>query len=221
MIDFDVNDLYTIDPYINGYTEYNNALAALKNNKIDYSEWILLKSPYLLFIESEKLKPILMNYDSATSQQWRNMVSKTKPLVPGDEYLLYRRADRINNLLKDFIGNDAFNEAEKSSYVIIFNYKNKENLYQWSKFGKIYVLGRYYNNKYKLAMGFTKELKNVIPPSDVLLEVGKHKIGDLEQKINIQVLHNKDKIMKWMKTPYFNKGKFYPTQPASPIQKTI
>jgi len=216
-----VNDLYTIDPYINGYMEYNNALTALKNNGIEYNEWILLKSPYYFYIESEGKKPILFNYSDASTQQWRNIVSKTKPLVPSDEYILYRRADKINNLLKDFIGNDAFNEAAKSKYTIVFNYKNKENLYRWSKFSKIYVIGRYYNNKYKLAIGFSKQLKNMIPPSDILLEIGSHKIGELEQKINTQVLHNKDKIMKWSRTPYFNKGQFFPTQPASPIQKFI
>ncbi len=211
------SDIITIDPYTS-IDSYNEALSALDNNKIKYKEWISTLTPYLFYISIDNgQKPIMINYDIISSTDWTKVVSKVQPLISNDIYQLYRRPDK-NKQIGWYINNDVFRRAKKVN-TVIFNYMNKEQLFNLSKtYGRIYPLGKYMNGRYKLAIAFDTEIKNIVLPNDIMLEMGKHKDGMLEAAINYKVLRNQDKIEKWSMTPYFENGKFYPTSPMSPIK---
>ena len=213
-----ISEIFSIDPFYD-VNQYNESLQALANNNIKYEEFILLKNPYNFYLRLENKKlPVMLNYEMISRNRWMNLVTKVKPLVPKDILKLYRFNKNISSL-KDYVNNDAFAEALKSKRTIIFNYKNREQLMNLSKsYGKIYILGKYINNKHRLAMCFNPEIKNVLMPNDMLLDIKEHKLGELELKINNFILKNKEKIIKYSQTPYFENGKYIPTSPASPIK---
>jgi len=211
------NYFFTIDPYTS-IDQYNEALHALDNNKIKYTEWVSTLQPYNFFLWLEgNQTPLMMNYDVMNSTDWTKVVSKVQPLQSNDIVRLYRRTNKQSDI-SQYINNDAFNYALKQPKTIVFQYRNKESLMSLSKsYGRIYPLGRYMNGGKRLAMCFDPGIKNVLIPSEILLEIGKHKVGELEVKINYTVLRNHDKIQKWSKTPRFEDGKFIPTSPVSPL----
>jgi len=213
-----MKEIFTIDPFYD-VNQYNESLQALINNNIKYEEFILMKTPFNFYLRLEdKRLPTMINYEMINRSRWNYIVTKVKPLVPKDILKLYRFNKSLNSM-KDYVNNDAFSEALKSKRTIIFNYKNREQLLSLSKtYGKIYVLGKYVNNKYRLAMCFNPEIKNVIMPNELLLDIKEQKLGELELKINNTILKNKEKIIKYSMTPYFENGKFYPTSPYSPIK---
>lgn len=210
-------DLFTIDPYTS-IESYNESLSALDNNNISYTEWISTLAPYKFYLNLGGTHPVMINYDIIDKTDWKFLVSKVQPLRTNDEVLLYRRSSRKNNI-RVYINNDAFERAMKADKTLIFRYDNKEELLQLSNsYGLIYPLGKYINNNMKLAMCFDAQIKNVIPPNHVMLEIGKHRVGELEAQINWKVLRNQDKITKWVLTPKFKDGKFFPTSPKSPLR---
>ncbi|MCD6370814.1 MAG: hypothetical protein J7L63_04925, partial [Thermoplasmata archaeon] len=143
---------------------------------------------------------------------------KVLPLVVNDEFKLYRRNDKVSTIFRDVANNDAFNESLESKQTIIFSSMNKEFVQNISRQidGKFYPLGKHYN-KYKLWMCFNPEVKNYVTPGNILMEVGKMGMGKLEQKINFELLKNKEKIVKYIRTPHYENGKFKQTSPMSPI----
>jgi len=214
---YKVNELVTIDPYYD-LSDYNEALQALENNKIKYKEWISTFSPYEFYLHLDGQKPVMMNYDIPTKTIWQKLVSKVQPLTINDEVVLYRRGNNVSNL-KDYINNDVFKTAFNAKDTIVFLYENKEQLLSLSKtYGVIYPIGKYLKGAKRLAICFDTKIKNVLTPSDIQLEIGKHKIGELEMKINYKVLRNIDKIEKWVRTPKFKDGKYLPTRPMSPMK---
>lgn len=207
---------FTIDPYVSN-EDYNQALQALKNNKIDYTEFIGTLGSYYFYLSLENnQRPIMINYDTMSQTEWTNAVSKVKPLKTNDIYLLYRRGEKSD--IARYIENDVFKQARKKQSVV-FKLKNKEELIQLSKiYGRIYPLGVYFNGSIKLAICFNPEIKNSLTNDRLVIEMGPHKVGELEKKINFTGLRNQDKIIKYSLTPYYDKGKFYPTSPQSPLK---
>ena len=160
----------------------------------------------------------MMNYETIDKNTWERTVSKVKPLTTNDEVLLYRRGDVISQV-KRYVNNDVFEKAQKMDFCIVFDYKNKERMLQLSRsYGTIYTLGRYLKGAKRLAICFNKGIKQVLDPSDIEIEMGKHKFGELEIQINQKVLRRQDKIIKYSQTPYFKDGKFYQTSPVSPLK---
>jgi len=216
------NNAFSIDAYTN-YLDYNNALNALKNNGVEYFETLQSVSPFYYFIFLEnKDKPLLMNYDEMNSSQWKTLLTKVQPLTPNDEYLLYRRNDKVTSIFKDIVNNDYMNEALKEKTVIVFNEQNKQLVQNMSRTidSKFYALGKYYS-KYKLWCCFSSEVKNFVKPGNILLEGKFSKVGQLEQKLNFEVLVNKEKLIKYSKTPYYEKGQLVQTSPVSPVWKGL
>jgi len=207
---------FTIDPYTT-INEYNQALEALKNNGIDYTEFISVFGDYKFYLSLENNQhPIMINYDKMDNTTWTRCVSKTKPLYANDIYLLYRRGEKSD--IARYVENDVFKMARKEQ-SIVFKISTKEEFYSLSRaFGTIYPLGVYFNGGIKLAISFNPEIKNALTKNRILLEMGPHKVGRLEAEINYKALRNQDKIIKWTKTPYFKDGKFYPTSPQSPLK---
>ena len=210
------NTFFTIDPYTD-VGQYNESLEALKNNNIDYTEFISVLGQYDWYLSLENSQtPIMINYNKMDRTTWTKVVSKVKPLKTNDIYLLYRRGEKSD--ISKYIDNDVFKMAKKK-HSIVFTIKNKEELFNLSKmYGKIYPLGVYINGSVRLAISFNKEIKNSLEPSRIKLEMPPHKTGELELKINNKVLRYMDKIEKYTLTPYFDKGKFYPTSPMNPMK---
>jgi hypothetical protein len=210
------NTFFTIDPYVS-LLEYNQALQSLENNKINYTELISLMGKYYWYLSLENNQtPIMMNYDKMDRTNWTKTVTKVKPLKSNDIYLLYRRGEKSD--VAKYIENDVFKKARRNKSVV-FKIKNKEDFIRLSKlYGEIYPLGVYFNGSIKLGICFNTEIKNSITPDRIVLEMGPHKLGELELAINYNVLRNQDKIIKYTETPYFKNGKFYPTSPMSPLK---
>lgn len=211
-----ISTLITIDPFYD-ISAYNESLQALDNNGVPYTEWIALKTGYEFYIGLQQ-KPIMINYEVIDKNTWERTVSKVQPLTTNDEVLLYRRNNVISEVRK-FVNNDVFEKALKSEFTIVFDYKNREQLLQLSKsYGLIYPLGKYLRGAKRLAVCFDKAIKNVLIPSDIELEIGMHTFGELELRINKEVLRRQDKIIKYSKTPAYKDGKFYQTSPVSPLK---
>jgi hypothetical protein len=158
----------------------------------------------------------MINYDKIDQTNWINLIRKTKPIRANDIYQLYRRGQKSD--IERYITNDWIKIASKSNSVI-FRIKNKEELYMLSKsYGRIYPLGVYFNGSIRLGICFDTSIKNALTPDRILLEMGPHKIGKLELEINRKILRNQDKLIKYTMTPYWQDGKFHPTNPMSPLK---
>ena len=210
------SSFFTIDPYVS-ITEYNQALQALENNGIKYTEFInVLGNKYWYLSLENNQRPIMINYDNIDNTTWTKVVSKTKPLKSNHIYLLYRRGEKSD--IAKYVENDWLRKARKSKSVV-FTIRNKEEVLNLSKlYGRIYPLGVYFNGGIKLAICFNPEIKNSLMPDRIKLEMDPHKVGELELAINFKVLRNQDKIIKYVETPYWDKGNFYPTSPMSPLK---
>ena len=197
---------YTLDNYY-GVKFYNDTREALKNNQIKFKEFIEIKSPYNWYIKlDDNLKPIMVNYDE--KQKYRFLVQKVKALRTNEEYLLQRREDDAGTNIKKYIFNDAFRDSEE--YGIFFHIKSKDELLKISKEfpGKIYYLGKYYDNKYRVCICNNIMIKNYINPGQILLEKTPEmkEPGKFEAEFNYRVLKLNDYIVKYTETIYAING---------------
>lgn len=197
---------YTLDNYY-GVKFYNDTREALKNNQIKFKEFIEIKSPYNWYIKlDDNLKPIMVNYDE--KQKYRFLVQKVKALRSNEEYLLQRREDDAGTNIKKYIFNDAFRDSEE--YGIFFHIKSKDELLKISREfpGKIYYLGKYYDNKYRVCICNNIMIKNYINPGQILLEKTPEmkEPGKFEAEFNYRVLKLNDYIVKYTETIYAING---------------
>lgn len=197
---------YTLDNYY-GVKFYNDTREALKNNQIKFKEFIEIKSPYKWYIKlDDNLKPIMVNYDE--KQKYRFLVQKVQALRSNEEYLLQRREDDAGTNIKKYIFNDAFRDSEE--YGIFFHIKSKDELLKISKEfpGKIYYLGKYYDNKYRVCICNNIMIKNYINPGQILLEKTPEmkEPGKFEAEFNYRVLKLNDYIVKYTETIYALNG---------------
>lgn len=196
---------YTIDNYYD-INFYNSAKEALKNNKVDFNEFIEIKPPYNWYFKlPDNLKPVLVNYDE--KEKYRFLVQKVRSLRPNDEYVLQRRTDDSGSAIQKYIYNDAFRDS--SEYGIFFNINSKDSLLSISKQfpGKIYYLGKYYN-KFRVCLCNNPMIKNYIDQSQILMEKEPEmkEIGRFEAEFNYRVLKLKDSIIKYSETIYAING---------------
>ena len=197
---------YTLDSYYN-VKFYNETKEALKNNQIKFSEFLDIKAPYNWWYKlPEGLKPIMINYDE--KEKSRFFVRKVQTLRPNEEYVLQRRENDTGANITKYIYNDAFRDC--SEYGIFFHIKSKDELLKISKDfpGKIYYLGKYYDNKYKVCLCDNVLIKNYINPSQILLEKtpDMKEPGRFEADFNYYVLKLKDYIVKYTETIYALNG---------------
>lgn len=197
---------YTLDNYYS-VKFYNETREALKNNKIKFSEFIDIKSPYQWYFKlNDNTKPIMVNYDEVEKNRF--FIRKVQALRPNEEYLLQRREDDAGANLKKYLFNDAFRDAE--NYGIFFHIKSKDELLKLSKDfpGKIYYLGKYYDNKFRVCLCNNIMIKNYISPNQILLEKTQDmkEIGRFEAEFNYRVLKLNDYIIKYTETIYAQNG---------------
>ena len=197
---------YTLDPYYNTKF-YNEAKEALKNNNVKFSEFLDIKTPYNWYYKlPDGIKPIMVNYDE--KEKSRFFIRKVQALRPNEEYVLQRRTDDTGANITKYIYNDAFRDI--TDYGVFFNIKNKDELLRISKEypGKIYYLGKYYDNKFRVCLCNNKMIKNYIEPSQILLEKTPEmkEPGRFEADFNYLVLKLKDYIVKYTETIYAENG---------------
>lgn len=197
---------YTLDNYY-PIKFYNQVKEALKNNNIKFSEFIDIKTPYNWYFKlSEGIKPIMVNYDEISKNRF--LIRKVQALRPNEEYILQRRDDDSGNNIKKYIYNDAFRDAE--NYGIFFNIKSKDEFIKLSKNypGKIYYLGKYYDNKFRVCLCSNNMIKNYILPDQILLEKSQEmkEPGRFESEFNYRILKLKDYIIKYTETIYAENG---------------
>lgn len=196
---------YTIDPYYD-VNFYNQSKEALKNNNVNFSEFIEIKSPYRWFLKLNE-SPIMVNYDKLEKNRF--LVQKVQALRPNEEYLLQRRGNSEGTNIKRYIYNDAFRDAE--DYGLFFNIKNREEFIRLSREypGKIYYLGKYYDNKFRVCLVNNPMIKNYILPNQILLEKtpDMKEPGRFEAEFNYKILKFNDFIYKTSETIYSQDGK--------------
>jgi hypothetical protein len=201
----------TVDPYY-PTNFYNESKEALKNNSIEFQEFIVTKQPYHWYFQLDQ-KPIMVNYDVASNSDLRWLVTTVNPLKPSDEYLLLRREnDSGKKALLKFVENTPMKEARESDHSIFFTIKNREEGIQLSKdyFGKIWYMGKYYNNRFRVCLGTHETLKGFLKPSQILLEKTSDMKGPgrFESELNWKIFRGVDYLTKFTETPYFENGTY-------------
>lgn len=215
--------IFTIDPYY-PVTFYNECLEALKNNNINYNELINIKSPYNWYIKTEK-EPIMVNYDEISKNDKRFLVTKIVSVRDNEQYFTQRRDDSSSpgGILR-YIENEPFKDARNSNTSLFFK-GTRDNLIKISKEfpGKIWYLGKYYNNTIRVFLCNNDIIKNYINKNDILLEKGtEHKLpGYFEADFNWKILKNKEYIIKHFETLYIQNGQVYYPKYYTDTTKTI
>lgn len=199
-----IDDYYDID-------FYNDALMALEENGVQYSEHILFQNSsipkYCLNLPSA---PLMVHYNSLLPEDEKYLVSKVIPIDANSSVELYRKqGDFGKGIRKEIYLNDAFLSIE--NYAAFINISSKEEALKLSKDIplRIWYLGKYFN-KYKVCLITSDYFIPALKESQILLEkTEKMSIVRFEQEFNFSVLHRKDRLIKYSKTPYFEGGIFY------------
>ena len=199
-----IDDYYDID-------FYNDALMALEENGVQYSEHILFQNSsipkYCLNLPSA---PLMVHYNSLLPEEEKYLVSKVIPIDANSSVELYRKhGDFGKGIRKEIYLNDAFLSIE--NYAAFINISSKEEALKLSKDIplKIWYLGKYFN-KYKVCLITSDYFIPALKESQILLEkTEKMSTVRFEQEFNFNVLHRKDRLIKYSKTPYFEGGIFY------------
>lgn len=200
----------TIDPYYSN-TFYNECKEALKNNNVQFQEFVNIKAPYNWYFKLDRT-PLMINYDVSTNSENRWMVNVVKALRPTEEYLLLRRENDtgINGLLK-FIENEPLRLARLSDFAAFFTVKNRDELQNITKEypGKIWYFGKYYKNKYRVCLAIHPTIKAFIHRDQILVEKTPElsSPGYLESELNYKILKG-DMLIKFTETPYFENGQY-------------
>ena len=202
--------MFTIDEYysINGYIE---GIQALKNNGVDYKEYIMTRAPFNFYLDTDQL-PIMMNYDELTNNMQKFIINKVEGATPSDDYLLARK-DTFDGKkgLKEYGQNKPLARIDKSDYACFFRVRNKEQLLNLSDtLGTIYYFGKYYNNT-RVGLCYNKMIKNLVEESDIMVEKKSNSI-QMELDLNFKIFRLNDRLRKFTETPYFKDGKYHPVK---------
>lgn len=203
--------LVTIDPYYD-IEFYKECIQALHNNNVEFKEYISTKPPYEFYFEVEQ-SPTFINFDKVPDSYSKWLVNITKALKPSDDYIYARRESFTNQkAIQHYAINDALQAPQKSGEVVFFT-ATKESVMRLSRdyHRKIYFMGKYYNNKYKVFMTDSLMVKNFLHPEQILVESNSFKhITETEVQLNFKIFREKDRLEKLSETPYVLKGTYYP-----------
>ena len=194
----------TIDPYYD-IKFYNSALEALKNNKVEFSEFISVKPPYNWYLQLVQA-PIMVNYDTIKDPRW--LVSRVRPNQINQEYLTYRRSDGHGKNFEKYINNPVLSEAYKSGFACFFNASNLGSVKELSKQipSRIYYFGKYMSGRYKVCLSCDPNILMFLNPDQLLLEKDSSEPGRFEAEFNTKVLLKKEFLVKFYEVPYAEHG---------------
>lgn len=209
----------TIDPYYS-IDFYNECKTALENNGVEYSELISIKTPYNWYFDLNQY-PIMVNYETVEDNQSRFLVTKVKPLQPVDVYRLTRFENREGpSKLHQFIENEPLREVREGGYGIFFNAISKDEILKITKELpglKIYFFGRYFNSRYKVCLCTNSIIKNYLTMDNILVETETSlDPGRFESQLNYLIFKNKEKLIKYTETPYYENGQYVPVKYKGP-----
>lgn len=199
----------TIDPYYD-IEFYNQAKEAMKNNGVEFKEFISVKPPYDWYFQLDQ-KPIMVDYDEASDSETRWLVNAVQPLRDNEEYLMLRRNnDNGPKALLKFVENEPMRQARLSDYAVFFTVKNRQEIESITKDypGRVWFMGKYYNNKFNVCLATNKMVKNFINEDQILMEKTSDEPGRFEAELNFKIFRGKDMLLKFTETPYFEDGKF-------------
>jgi len=211
----------TFDEYYN-INQFNSFINSAKNNGILFSLWISIRPPYNWYLRlSDKDLPVFVDYDIASKQEERYLIKITEPLNMADEYKLKRRETDSNTNYEKYVLNDVWNEIKEKHKLILFRYKNTEELLEISKHkemknSKIYKMGKFKN--YKIALCTNTMILGLIKMDNVLFNLDDVKIkeiSEIEAYINYHVLKIQKLYIKKSKTSYIMNGKYIPVKNIS------
>ena len=206
-----------------GVDNYNSFINSAKNNGIEFTEWINIRPPYNWYIGLESMNdlPKFVDFEIATDQQERYMIKKIDSLMPKDDYLLLRRETDNKKKFDKFVMNDYLSECYDKKSLVLFRYKNKEELRSMSKLPemkdtKIYDLGRIRN--WNLAITSNQFVKGLIISDYDLYSTTKSsdfKVGEIEAYINYYIIRTEKIADKKYRTEYWMNGKVHPVTQSS------
>ena len=203
----------TIDPYYS-VEFYNEVKEALKNNGIEPKEFISIKTPFSWYLQVPR-EPLMVNYDVLDKANERFLINKLQSLRENEAYRYMRRNDGVGQkaILK-YTENTPMKEARLSDYAVFFQAKNKETMLKISKEMpiKLWYMGKYYSNKYRVMLCTNKLILNYIDRSDILMEKNSSEFnepGRFEAELNFKVFRHMDYLEKYTETPYFKDGVYH------------
>lgn len=198
--------LVSIDKFYN-VDFYNKCIQALLNNKIPVKQFI--SSVTFKWYLDVPYAPIMLNYETLPTTERRFLLSKAIAVYPSDQYKLYRRTNDARALNPVMVRSDYM--ADDKQYACFFHLKNQYDGHTLSKAlnTKIYYIGRYYNNRYRICVCLDPAIRPLLPSSDVLFEKTEEITWNkAEIEINQRVFMLRDYLMKFTRTPYFTGNKF-------------
>jgi len=214
----------TFDKYYN-IKMYNNFKKNAKLNKIKFSEYINIRPPFIRFlkIDDDDL-PKFLEYDIATSNEKRFLLSVIKPTSPSEFKELTRREGE-DSQYKTFISPRALLNIEKEKYILVFKSNDFTEVQIISKnLGekKIFKLGESEKHRYNIYFTYSKRAIGFINLNNILLEFGKDaKFGlknskkmpnsaVLEYYLNYHVLIQDKLENKYLESEYWQNGEITP-----------
>lgn len=203
--------LITIDDYYDTKF-YKECIEALKNNGVEYKEYISIKTPFKWYLDLPS-SPLMLNFDGIEKQNEKFLINKVQALRPNTEYLYTRREDTGVESLLRYTENEPLKETRMSGQGVFFHVKNKQELLRISKAypKKIWFLGKYYSNKFNVCLASDNIIKNYIDYNNILLVNSFKEPGRFEAELNFQVFKLKDKLQKYDDTPFALDGVYnYP-----------
>jgi len=198
--------MITIDEYYD-IPLYIEALQALRNNRIEYKEYISTKSPFNWYIDMDQ-NPVMINYDVLPNNQQKFLLNKVEPATPTEKYI-YERKEQFDGVkaLKHYSMNKPLEIAEKSDYACFFAARNRVQLQELSKnLGTIYYFGKYYGNKYRIALCTNKMIKNFVNVDEILV-TKTSSVTQMELDLNFKIFRLNDRLRKFTEQPTFKNGK--------------
>lgn len=198
--------LITLDRYYSA-DFYNGCIQALINNKIPVKQFIS-STTYKWYLDVP-YAPLMVNYDVMPEGNRRYLLSKTIAVNQSDQYKLYRRIGDYGVINPVMVKADYM--LSDKQYACFFNLRNRFDGNSLSKLIKdrIYYLGKYYANKYRLCVCTNPSIRPLLAYTDVLYEKKETVTWvQAELDINMNMFMFRDYLMKFTVTPYFFNGKF-------------
>lgn len=200
--------LVSIDNYYS-VDFYNQCLSALKNNNVQYKEYISTVGDFKWYVDIPRA-PVMLNYDVCPVSEERYLVSKVITLDPDSSYKYYRRSNSYKHFVDRYMCNDVWGDI-KGTTAWLVRIRSKNDILRFSdvdKNSKVYYLGRYLDNRLKMCVVSSPLIRSIIPREDVIMEKN-DKIERFETDINYRVLMGKERLVKFNSTPYALNGQLY------------
>lgn len=203
----DIDSYYDVE-------EYNRIINALKNNNVEYNEWILTLPPYSWIISiNETDRPKFVDYEELPKNKTRFLVSRVNPLRSEQVFKLTRRETDSPKNFERFTSNDTWRDIGKAKHLIFFKFANSEELENITKElkTKIYYIGRY--KRWKICVGFNPYIASKIAKDRILYEKNEKelsqfkKVSDIETDFNYRVLVTAKITDKYSETLSWKNGK--------------